>query len=82
MLFIMLIIKTIKKRFEEKHEIEVLQKEKAKSELKFLKAQMQPHFLFNTLNNLYALTLSKSDLAPTVVLKLSATTGFYIVPEQ
>ena len=41
------------------------------SELRFLKSQINPHFLFNTLNNLYALTLKKSDLAPEIVLKLS-----------
>ena len=41
------------------------------SELKFLKSQINPHFLFNTLNSLYALTLKKSDLAPEIVLKLS-----------
>ncbi|MFN0050132.1 MAG: sensor histidine kinase [Cytophagales bacterium] len=48
-----------------------LYKEKLEAELKFLKAQIHPHFLFNTLNNLYALTLKKSDLAPEMVLKLS-----------
>ncbi|WP_335966425.1 histidine kinase [Galbibacter sp. PAP.153] len=42
-----------------------------KTELKYLKAQMQPHFFFNTLNNLYALTLKKSAQAPDVVLRLS-----------
>ena len=36
-----------------------------------MKAQIHPHFLFNTLNNLYALTLKKSSKAPEVVLKLS-----------
>ncbi|WP_163709186.1 sensor histidine kinase [Mangrovibacterium lignilyticum] len=41
------------------------------SELKLLRAQIHPHFLFNTLNNLYGLTLEKSDLAPELVLKLS-----------
>lgn len=41
------------------------------SELRFLKSQINPHFLFNTLNNLYALTLKKSDRAPEIVLKLS-----------
>ena len=41
------------------------------SELSFLKAQINPHFLFNTLNNIYALTLKKSDDAPLAVLKLS-----------
>lgn len=64
-------IKNIKYRFEEKHQLEVLQKEKVTTELQFLKAQIHPHFLFNTLNNLYALTLEKSDQAPDVVLKLS-----------
>ncbi len=41
------------------------------SELRFLKTQINPHFLFNTLNNLYALTLKKSDDAPEIVIKLS-----------
>jgi LytS/YehU family sensor histidine kinase len=45
--------------------------EKLSAELRFLKAQINPHFLFNTLNNLYALTLKKSDLAPEIVIKLS-----------
>ena len=41
------------------------------AELRFLRSQMHPHFLFNTLNNLYGLTLEKSDLASEVVVKLS-----------
>jgi len=41
------------------------------SELSFLKAQINPHFLFNTLNNIYALTLKKSNDAPLAVMKLS-----------
>jgi len=69
--FLMLMIKAFKDRFEERHQLEVLQKEKANTELKFLKAQTNPHFLFNTLNNLYALTLDQSEKAPDVVLKLS-----------
>ncbi|CAM1347270.1 sensor histidine kinase [Tenacibaculum insulae] len=55
----------------QKGRIEALRKEHLKSELNFLKSQIQPHFFFNTLNNLYALTLEKSNLAPEVVLKLS-----------
>ncbi|MDY8135136.1 sensor histidine kinase [Aquimarina sp. 2201CG5-10] len=42
-----------------------------KTELKYLKAQIQPHFFFNTLNSLYSLTIKKSDSAPSLVLKLS-----------
>jgi two-component system LytT family sensor kinase len=48
-----------------------LQTESMQSELRFLRSQINPHFLFNTLNNLYALTLKKSDKAPEIVLKLS-----------
>lgn len=48
-----------------------LEKDKLEAELKFLKAQIHPHFLFNTLNNLYALTLKGSEQAKEVVLKLS-----------
>ncbi len=48
-----------------------LERRNMQSELKFLKSQINPHFLFNTLNNLYALTLKKSDQAPDIVLKLS-----------
>ncbi len=55
----------------EKKRSEELEKVQLKTELNFLKSQIQPHFFFNTLNNLYALTLEKSDAAPSVVLKLS-----------
>lgn len=48
-----------------------LESQTMRSELRFLKSQINPHFLFNTLNNLYALTLKKSDKAPEIVLKLS-----------
>lgn len=55
-----------------------LQKEKLESELKFLKAQTHPHFLFNTLNNLYALTLIRSEDAPAVVVKLSELLSYVL----
>ena len=45
--------------------------EKAVAEIAFLKAQMAPHFLFNTLNAIYSLALTKHDDAPDAVLKLS-----------
>lgn len=56
------------KNIQERKELE---KQNMQSELRFLKSQINPHFLFNTLNSLYALTLKKSDLAPDIVLKLS-----------
>eukprot|EP01133_Synstelium_polycarpum_P011785 gene11785-13745_t len=49
-----------------------LEKEKISAELAFLKSQINPHFLFNTMNDIYALTYQRSELAPRAVLKLSA----------
>ncbi len=69
--FLVISIKLIKERFEEKSRRELLEKEKVRAELNFMKAQIHPHFLFNTLNNLYVLTLQKSDKASETVLKLS-----------
>ncbi|WP_187388326.1 sensor histidine kinase [Seonamhaeicola marinus] len=69
--FLFVSIKLLKERFEEKNRRELLEKEKITAELNFLKAQIHPHFLFNTLNNLYTLTLQKSDKASETVLKLS-----------
>jgi hypothetical protein len=48
-----------------------LERDKNMAELKALKSQLHPHFLFNTLNNLYALTVQKSDKAPETVERLS-----------
>lgn len=48
-----------------------LETQTVQSEIRFLKSQINPHFLFNTLNSLYALTLKKSDKAPEIVIKLS-----------
>lgn len=45
--------------------------EKKEAELNYLKAQTNPHFLFNTLNNIYSLARDKSDLAPESILRLS-----------
>lgn len=53
-----------------KEEHQQLLLEKAEAELKFLKMQLNPHFLFNTLNNLYYLSTEKSDRAPKAILAL------------
>jgi two-component system, LytTR family, sensor kinase len=44
---------------------------KANAELSFLKAQINPHFLFNTLNNIYSMAVTKSDNTPGAIMKLS-----------
>lgn len=64
--------------------------EKQQAELSYLKSQTNPHFLFNTLNNIYSLSRDKSDLAPESILRLSKilrfmlyeTSGEYIAIEQ
>ena len=48
-----------------------LRNEKLETEMKFLKSQINPHFLFNALNNIYTLTVIKSDDAPAHLLQLS-----------
>ena len=67
----MLVAKLVMQNFEEKSKREQLEKKKIAAELNFFKAQIHPHFIFNTLNNLYALTIQKSDKAPETVIKLS-----------
>lgn len=57
------------------------EEEKLKAEVSYLKAQINPHFLFNTLNSLYALTIEKSDYAPDAVIKLSNMMR-YVVTES
>ena len=57
--------------FVTQNELLKLQKEKLQLELNALKSQVNPHFLFNTLNNLYSLTLKNSEKSSEVVLKLS-----------
>ncbi|WP_394971921.1 sensor histidine kinase [uncultured Croceitalea sp.] len=57
--------------FEQWKWLQNLKAEKSKTELSLLRTQISPHFFFNTLNNLYALTIKNSTQAPEVVLKLS-----------
>jgi two-component system, LytTR family, sensor kinase len=66
-----MVLKLIKQWYKDQKMTAELRREQLQTELKFLKSQINPHFLFNSLNNLYALTLSKSDSAPEVVLRLS-----------
>ncbi len=65
------VVKIISDWLSQQRTVSDLRTQTVSSELKFLKSQINPHFLFNTLNNLYALTLKKSNDAPEVVIKLS-----------
>jgi sensor histidine kinase YesM len=64
--------------FSEQQRRQSAMKEKVETELKLLKSQIHPHFLFNTLNNIYALALQKSDQAPDAIIKLSELLDYLI----
>lgn len=57
--------------YEQREQTLEAEQKKTAAELQLLRAQLHPHFLFNTLNNLYAHTLEASPKSPEIVLKLS-----------
>lgn len=73
-----LLIKLMKRWWLKQVETTQLMKEKTKAELQLLKAQVHPHFLFNTLNNIYYFTLKGSPKAPEMISKLSALLHYII----
>lgn len=64
-------IKLLKQWWLKQKETEQLSKEKVSAELQLLKAQIHPHFLFNSLNNIYSFALDSSAKAPEMIQKLS-----------
>ena len=72
------IIKMIKLRYKSQEVEEQLIREKLQSELSFLRAQTNPHFLFNTLNNLYVLARKKSDKTANAIMMLSKIMRFVL----
>lgn len=71
-------IKQVRLRLAGKEIERNLIREKLETELKYLRSQIHPHFLFNTLNNIYALARKKSDETPEVVMKLSKLLRFML----
>jgi len=63
--------KVIKQWFTAEETRDEISKQQLQTELSLLKSQVNPHFLFNTLNSIYSLSVSNSDKAPDAVLKLS-----------
>lgn len=61
---------------------QAVEAEKNKAELALYKAQINPHFLFNTLNTLYALVLSGSEKTESAFVKFSKYTSVYVCPDQ
>ena len=71
-------VKLLKVSYEMQNKHRDLTEQKLNAELSLLKAQIHPHFLFNTLNNLYSLSLNKSDKTPDVILKLSDLLDYFL----
>jgi hypothetical protein len=71
-------IKQFRLQLADKEREKNLIRDKLETELKFLRNQTNPHFLFNTLNNIYALARKKSDETADVVMKLSKLLRFMI----
>lgn len=61
----------LKRAIEEKDELHYAQQDNAYLRLRYLRAQLSPHFLFNTLNSIYSLSLQNSPKTPEVVIKLA-----------
>lgn len=61
----------IRQALEEKDQLRIAQRDNTLFKLRYLRAQLNPHFLFNTLNSIYSLSLQKSDQTPEVVIKLA-----------
>ena len=70
-MFLAVTIAFLKKLFDEEPIMASLQKDNTMFRLKYLQSQLNPHFLFNTLNSIYSLSLQKSDKAPDVIIKLA-----------
>jgi sensor histidine kinase YesM len=75
---IALSIKLLISLYQQKNQTLEAEKQKSDAELQCLKAQLHPHFLFNTLNNLYAHTLEASSKSPEIVMRLSELLRFMI----
>jgi sensor histidine kinase YesM len=71
-------IRILQQWYRQQNRAEALERARLGAELSFLKSQIHPHFLFNTLNNLYSLTLKQSEHAPRVVLKLSELLNYML----
>ena len=66
-----MLIKVFRNSYGKEKQLRVAESERHKAEVSNLRAQIHPHFFFNTLSSLYSLTLKKSEKAPDVVMRMS-----------
>lgn len=73
-----IMLRMLRARLSNRREEEVLRREKTEAELQLLRSQVNPHFLFNTLNSLYALARSNSQQTADAVMRLSNILRFAV----
>ena len=71
-------IRVTRELFQNENQLKEIENKKLIAELSYLKAQINPHFFFNTLNGIYALARQKSDKTPEVILMLSVMMRYII----
>ncbi len=72
------VIKLLQHYMQQEKKYQALAHEKTEAELQVLKNQLQPHFLFNTMNNLYGMVLTQDKHAPDIVLRLSEMMNYML----
>jgi LytS/YehU family sensor histidine kinase len=77
-IFVFLVVVFISFTLRINRQLKLAQKEKLNAELSYLKAQINPHFLFNTLNSIYSLSISKSEATPSAIVMLSGMMRYVI----
>ena len=75
-------VTAIQKWQKDKQSHQEMEQDKISSELSFLKAQINPHFFFNTLNNIYALTLINADTSRKAIHQLSRMMRYVLYDTQ
>ncbi len=78
-LFLFLVVLFLALLLKIRNRLKQTEAEKLHAELAYLKAQVNPHFLFNTLNSIYSLALEKSDRTPDAIVKLSSLMRYVLL---
>ncbi len=76
------LVHLLENRYKKERTNQLLIQEHQAAQLQFLKAQINPHFLFNTLHNIYSLSITRSPKTPQMVLQLSQLLRYVIYESQ
>jgi len=77
-IFLVITLKLLISWNKRQKDIQEISRQKLEAELKMLRSQIQPHFLFNSLNSIYALSMKKSDETPDMIIKLSGILDYLL----